>query len=54
MTVSVVCGQSSCFNGAQTAWPSDAQRTAPTEGHTGWRVSFCFYDAEMLITRQEP
>ena len=31
--MSVVCGQRSCFDRAQTAWPSVAQRTAPTEAH---------------------
>ena len=39
--MSVLCRQRSCFDRAQTAWPSDAQRTAPTEGHTSWRVSVC-------------
>ena len=28
--MSVLCGQSSCFNREQTAWPSDAQRTWPS------------------------
>jgi hypothetical protein len=36
-----VCGQRSCFDRAQTAWPSDEQRTAPTEEHTSVCVCVC-------------
>ena len=44
-----LCGQRSCFNRAQTAWPADEQRSTPTEGHTSWRVSICLYTVEMEI-----
>jgi hypothetical protein len=44
--MSMLCGQRSCFDKAQTAWPSDAQHITRTEGHRSWRVSVCVYTAE--------